>query len=181
MGNTANADIKAREVAEQMNRVLELRAKKLSYRAIAEEMGISATWAFELHERAIQAIPFENAMTVRAMELADLDDLERIYKPIAMEGGQVVTNKDGVAAMVIPETTKVAADILLKCKAHRLKIVPSLAVPVETKADMTVGVGEVTPAQAAELMKAAFGKVTPSDLARSVEDAGESEDEPSGT
>ena len=46
---------------------------------------------------------------------------------------------------------------------------------------MTVSAGEATPAQAAELMKAAFGKVTPSDLARVSEDDGESTGEPSGT
>lgn len=179
MGNTAGSDIQARKTAEMMDRVLELRAQRLSYRAIGAALGISGPWAKELHDRAIEAIPFENASIVRAMELADLDDLERIYKPIAMLGGQVTVDKDGVAALVISDTTKHAADIVLKCKAHRLKIVPSLAVPVETRTDLTVGAAEATPAQASALMKEAFGKVTPSDLAGVAEDSSGTPGEPS--
>jgi DNA-binding CsgD family transcriptional regulator len=178
MSNTANSDIQAAETAEKADEALALRREKLSYRAIAERMGISHAYAYKLIQNAIRAIPAENAAEVRALELADLDDLERTYLPIALIGSAVVTDKNGVAALVIADTTKAAADIVLKCKAHRLKIVPSLAVPVETKTDMTVSAGEATPAQAAELMKAAFGKVTPSDLARVSEDAGESTDEP---
>lgn len=179
MGNTAKSDIQAAETATKADEALALRKQKLSYRAIAERMGISPTYAFKLVREAIEAIPFENAQEVRALELADIDDLERVYMPVALLGGQAVIDKDGVVALVIADTTKHAADIVLKCKAHRLKIVPSLAVPVETRTDLTVGAAEATPAQASALMKEAFGKVTPSDLAGVAEDSSGTPGEPS--
>jgi transposase-like protein len=67
---------------------LELREKGYSYRAIAQELGVSLDTAHQDVKTAMAAITKEPAETVLALELARLDEYERRLRE-AIEGGDL--------------------------------------------------------------------------------------------
>ena len=82
------ADIKRRE---QQNEALDLRKMGYSYRAIAEEMSISAAKAHKLVQDALREIPKENAAAVLDIQLARYDELLAANYANALRGDTAAT------------------------------------------------------------------------------------------
>lgn len=105
-----------------------LRAAKWSYSEIAAKLGVTVGTAFKYVEsfwQEIKPITTERAELVRAMELQNLDELERVWMPVALRqecppGG--LKDKDGESQRPCDRTALAAVDRILKIKERRAKI-----------------------------------------------------------
>ena len=103
MGNSAGRDVRKMDRAEMQREALRLRRNRNSYDAIARELNISKATAFRLVQDGIAAIPKDDATATLAIELEDLDALERPQREKALRGD--------------PH----AAELILRIKARRAK------------------------------------------------------------
>ncbi len=92
----ANSNTSPRKIARAKKKAeaLELREIGHSYEAIAKELGISRTYAFELVDEALSEITREPAERVLQVELKRLDRMQAGVYTAAVEGDQnaIVTN-----------------------------------------------------------------------------------------
>jgi DNA-binding CsgD family transcriptional regulator len=88
------------EVQNRKNDILRMRTEGMSFREIADEMGLTNGYVYKLYKKALKSIIVENVVEVRKMELARLDALQeevikvlREFNPL-VSGGRVVYDVD---------------------------------------------------------------------------------------
>ncbi|RKN61873.1 hypothetical protein D7231_31875 [Streptomyces klenkii] len=93
--------VRTPETARRDAEAAALRARGLSYRQIADELGVARTTAHEMVERALQAIVQEPAEQVRQLELDRLDHMYRSAlgvlerRHVTVSQGRIVKADDG--------------------------------------------------------------------------------------
>lgn len=133
--------IETAETAEQDAEALRLRSRGLSYRDVAERMGVSVSTAYRSVKRGLDAIRAEPAADVRELELARLDAMYEAVvkvletKHVTVSQGRVVTLDDEPLADDAPVLA--AVDRLLKIQARRAAL---LGLDAETKVSVSGGV-----------------------------------------
>lgn len=118
--------------AINVKRAFELRAKKMSYRKIAEVIGVSVKSAFDYVDeywKELDADTKETADKVRAQELETLDELEARWAPLALHEGlnvsKLIEGPDGEVKHIRLEDYDAglkAVDRLLKIQERRSKL-----------------------------------------------------------
>jgi predicted DNA-binding transcriptional regulator AlpA len=88
MGNSANRDRRRQTTQDDRKKALELRNRGLAFAQIAEIMGFSGSHIYKLVQDAIDEIPRENAVQLRATELARLDRMLAGVYPKAVSGNE---------------------------------------------------------------------------------------------
>lgn len=68
--------IRSLETVAQDQEAAELRSQSMTYPQIAKKLGVSVSTAYERVTRGLQAVPSENVVEVRRLELAKLDHIE---------------------------------------------------------------------------------------------------------
>jgi len=84
--NTRAGYIKTEADALNDRDALRLRSEGLSYREIAERLGVDTSTAYRRVQRALSAVPAEDVETHRALELDRLDALQRAVWDKAIDG-----------------------------------------------------------------------------------------------
>lgn len=132
---------RAPETAERDAEAARLRARGLSYRAIADEMGTSVHAAHTAVQRALKATVQEAAAEARTLELERLDALyATAYDVITrthptVQLGKVIKGPDGEP--VNDDSVVLAAvDRLLRVSESRRKLL-GLDAPTKVKAEIT--------------------------------------------
>lgn len=134
MGNTSKTDAISVNTAEKAKQALELRLRGLSYDQIGTAIGMSKSRAHQLVKEAIDDIPKEAASEVLQMELATLSKLQEVYMAVALKGAEVQTDFHGTPCLVLADTTKNAAMILMRVLERRAKY---LGLDAPEKAELT--------------------------------------------
>jgi len=84
--NTRAGFIKTEEDALNDREALRLRSQGLSYREIADELGVDTSTAYRRTQRALSAVPVEDVESYRLLELDRLDALQRAIWDKAIDG-----------------------------------------------------------------------------------------------
>lgn len=115
-------------ISERDQRAASLKLAGLTYDAIAQELDISLTTAYEAVERAMKAIPFEDADSLRKIELAHLDKAQAKTLKI-LDARHVAISASGKVAYtdsgeeVLDDTVALkAVDSLVKVQTRRAKL-----------------------------------------------------------
>jgi hypothetical protein len=135
-------------ISERDNRAAGMKLSGLTYEQIADDLGISRTTAFEAVERAMKAVPFEEADTLRKIELAHLDKaqskaleiLEKQHVAISASGKVVYTQaKDGKPGEPVLDDSVAlkAVDSLVKVQGRRAKLL-GLDAPTRVQAMIAI-------------------------------------------
>ena len=129
-------------ISERDNRAAGMKLSGLTYEQIADDLGISRTTAFEAVERAMKAVPFEEADTLRKIELAHLDKaqskaLEILDKQhVAISASGKVVYNDGEPVLDDSVALK-AVDSLVKVQGRRAKLL-GLDAPTRVQAMIAI-------------------------------------------
>lgn len=109
--NTAGEFERDLEQADLDRRAAELRALRMSYPAIAREMGCAVSTAEARVKRALASVPVEAVTELRRLELADLDDQARRWRLMASEThyGRPVVYKGRVIERVVDKQPNIQA------------------------------------------------------------------------
>jgi predicted transcriptional regulator len=84
--NTRAGFIKTEADALNDREALRLRSQGLSYREIADELGVDTSTAYRRTQRALSAVPVEDVESYRLLELDRLDALQRAIWDKAIDG-----------------------------------------------------------------------------------------------
>lgn len=133
--------------AEKVRKAIELRKAGATYDKIAEALGYeNRSGAYKIVVGALRDLVQEPAQELRTLELERLDAMTLAIWARAQKGELA------------------AVDRLLKIGERRAKLL-GLDAPTAQSVDMSVGTFDgPTPARAAELVRRAFGRVTPKDI-----------------
>jgi hypothetical protein len=74
--------IRTLEDGSQDMRAAEMRSLSMTYQQIGEQLGMSTSGAYYAATRGLKAVPTENAIEAKRLELAKLDNIERRLLPI---------------------------------------------------------------------------------------------------
>ena len=130
-------------IAERDQRAASMKLAGHTYETIASDLGIGLTTAYEAVERAMKAIPFEDADSLRKIELAHLEKaqakalkiLEARHVAISVKG-DVVVDENGEA--VLDDTVALKAiDSLVKVQTRRAKL---LGLDAPTRVQALIGI-----------------------------------------
>jgi len=118
--------IRSLETVKQDQRAAELRSESLTYAEIAEQLGISVTAAHESAVRGMAAVPTENQIAAKCLELLKLDRRERRLfaimdaEHLKIDRGQVVCH-DG-RPVVDPAPVIAASNALDRIAVRRARL-----------------------------------------------------------
>jgi hypothetical protein len=130
-------------LSERNQRAAAMKRKGLSYQVIADTLGIALSTAYVAVENAMKEIPFEDADTLRKVELAHLERAqERVLEILdarhvaVSASGKVVYTETG--GPVLDDTVALkAVETLTKVQARRAKL---LGLDAPTRSVALVGV-----------------------------------------
>ena len=129
---------------EQDHKAAELRSRSLTFKAIGEQFGVTASAAYKMVQRAIDDIPKEATAELVAMEIAKIDYLERKayevmerHHVVVSQGGKVVY--DGETKIQDDGPVLQAINTLAKLGERRAKLL-GLNAPTRTELTSTVAV-----------------------------------------
>ena len=130
-------------IEERDQRMAGRKLAGFTYESIADEFGVALTTAYEAVERAMKAVPFPEADTLRKIELTHLDKaqskalsiLDARHLAISVKGDTVV-DKDGNE--VTDDTVALKAiDSLVKVQTRRAKL---LGLDAPTRVQALIGI-----------------------------------------
>ena len=131
-------------IDERDQRMASLKLAGLTYDAIAQEFGISLSAAYEGVGRAMKAVPFEDADSLRKIELAHLekaqakalDILDKRHVALSVKGDIAIDPTTG--EVVLDDTVALkAVETLVKVQTRRAKL---LGLDAPTRSLNLVGV-----------------------------------------
>jgi len=157
LGRRSKTSPEAMRHAERRKRACELRlVGKKSFREIAAEMGCSLGMAHKLVRTAVEQVPQANAEELRDLRVSQLDeiivDLRKVltaWRAAALSGGI------GAADLYVKAADKLAGVIE---KASKIEGSAAPAKQEVTGKDGAPLAGQPSPAEAARLVREAFGE-----------------------
>ncbi|MFJ5532445.1 hypothetical protein [Streptomyces sp. NPDC093261] len=132
------------EQIERDHRAVELRRSGLSYPAIAQELGVAVSSAFEMVRRGLRDFAGEAAEEVREMELQRLDRIQRAAERVlatrhlVVNQGRVMTHPVTGEPLVDDDTTLRAIDRILAISKHRADLL-GIKAPVRIQTEVIPG------------------------------------------
>ena len=130
-------------IEERDQRMASLKLAGLTYESIAQEFGISLSGAYQGVERAMKAVPFPEADTLRKIELTHLDKAQSKALAIlearhlmADIKGKVIYDDEGNVALDDTVALK-AIDSLVKVQTRRAKL---LGLDAPTRVQALIGI-----------------------------------------
>jgi hypothetical protein len=130
-------------VSERDQRAATMKLNGWTYPMIAEELGIALSTTHEAVERAMKAVPFDDADTLRKIELAHLDKAQHKALEVLAARHLTVSVKGDVALdadgnPVLDDTVALKAiDSLVKVQTRRAKL---LGLDAPTRSVALVGI-----------------------------------------
>jgi hypothetical protein len=130
---------------ERDQRMASLKLNGLTYQSIANDFGISLSAVYEGVERAMQSVPYEDADSLRKIELAHLDKAQSKALKV-MDSAHYLTDIEGhliedADGDYVPDDSVAlkAIDSLVKVQARRARLL-GLDQPIKVENSGTVNV-----------------------------------------
>lgn len=155
VGSRSKTSPKAMMIAERRKRACQLRLEKKSFREIAAELGCSIGLAHKYVRTAVEQVPQAEATELRELRVGQLERVMRDLRRVLAAWQAAATAGDKDAADLFVKAADKLAGVIEK--ASKIEGSTAPAKQELTGKDGSPLVGQPSPAEAARLVREAFG------------------------